>query len=80
MVAALLFHKYRFIGLLSVSKQWGREVAGNSKATFPVTVNSVFAIVVGALGGGWGWIGDITNSGFTNKNGQKSCYIMVGKV
>ena len=61
-------------------EQWGREVAGSSKATFPVTVNSVFAIVVGALGGGWGWIGDITNSGFTNKNGQKSCYIMAGKV
>lgn len=49
MVAALLFHKYRFIGLLSVSKQWGlysSATTGNKSISFPVSFASTLAVIL----------------------------------
>lgn len=51
MVAALLFHKYRFIGLLSVSKQWrtlpsADYVYTSNTITYPIAfANAVWAII-----------------------------------
>ena len=45
MVAALLFNKYRFIGLLSVSKQWGL-IPESHTVNFPVPFKNIFSITV----------------------------------
>lgn len=50
MVAALLFNKYRFIGLLSVSKQWGlNNDTAESIKTFSLNLpftNANYAVVL----------------------------------
>lgn len=57
---------------------WSSWIAPNTWWSFPVAFSGVPAVTLTARSGDWQWVGDLSNTGFTNNGSGGACAIAVG--
>lgn len=57
---------------------WGIWVAPNAWWSFPVAFSATPAVTITARSSDWQWVGDLSNTGMTNKGGGAACVIAIG--
>lgn len=58
---------------------WSPWIAAEAWWSFPVAFAETPAVTVSATNGNWQWVGDLSNTGFTNKGSGAACAIAVGR-
>lgn len=58
---------------------WNSWIDGGAWWSFPVAFSGTPAVTITARAGDWQWVGDLSNTGFTNKGGGGACAIAVGR-
>ena len=58
---------------------WNTSVGGNARWSFPVAFSGTPAVTITARSGDWQWVGDLSNTGCTNKGSGTACVIAVGR-
>ena len=81
MVAALFFHKFRFIGLQQESKQWGRaNGSGEVRITLPIsfTMGGYALIATPTSSANWAVVAASISTNQIQINTPTSVYWLVG--
>lgn len=58
---------------------WNSWIDAGAWWSFPVAFSGTPAVTITARTGDWQWVGDLSNTGFTNKGGGGACAIAVGR-
>lgn len=58
---------------------WNSWIDGGAWWSFPVAFSGTPAVTITARTGDWQWVGDLSNTGFTNKGSGGACAIAVGR-
>lgn len=58
---------------------WNSWIDGGAWWSFPVAFSGTPAVTITARAGDWQWVGDLSNTGFTNKGDGGACAIAVGR-
>lgn len=58
---------------------WNSWIDADAWWSFPVAFSGTPAVTITARTGDWQWVGDLSNTGFTNKGGGGACAIAVGR-
>lgn len=58
---------------------WNSWIDAGAWWSFPVAFSGTPAITITARSGAWQWVGDLSNTGFTNKGDGGACVIAVGR-
>lgn len=58
---------------------WNSWIDVGAWWSFPVAFSGTPAVTVTARTGDWQWVGDLSNTGFTNRGGGGACAIAVGR-
>lgn len=58
---------------------WNSWIDSGARWSFPVAFSGTPAVTITARSGDWQWVGDLSNTGFTNKGGGGACAIAVGR-
>lgn len=58
---------------------WNSWIDADAWWSFPVAFSGTPAVTITARAGDWQWVGDLSNTGFTNKGSGGACAIAVGR-
>lgn len=58
---------------------WTSWIDAHAWWSFPVAFSGTPAVTITARTGDWQWVGDLSNTGFTNKGSGSACAIAVGR-
>lgn len=58
---------------------WNSWIDAGAWWSFPVAFSGTPAVTITARSSDWQWVGDLSNTGFTNKGGGGACAIAVGR-
>lgn len=58
---------------------WNSWIGAGAWWSFPVAFSMTPAVTITARSGDWQWVGDLSNTGFTNKGSGGACAIAVGR-
>lgn len=58
---------------------WNTWIDAGAWWSFPVAFSGTPAVTITARSGAWQWVGDLSNTGFTNKGDGGACVIAVGR-